>query len=429
LQYWTVYTEEENIKAVVDAYTATHPYISFEVKQFQPDEYESQLIQAWAEGRGPDIFSLPNSHIGAFQELIAPLPPATTVTKVTTKKTLGREETVVSAETQASTSAREISALFPQAVYDDTVKPVKDPAEGAPAEAVYGLPISFDTLVLYYNKDLLDQANIPVPATTWDGFVEQVPNLTLVDVDDNIIQSGAALGTSSNVPRFFDIISLLMMQNGAVMTTGNNVQFDNEIDLGGKKFQPGVQAVEFYTSFATPTVEWYSWNAEQEDALESFIAGKTAYFIGDHYHLADIQNRGDQLNFDIAPIPQVDLTAAVNYPNYWVETVSVNSLYPDEAWLFIEELTTNEAYVAAILEITEEPAALRTLVEKQKEDFVLSIFSNQSLTAQSWYAGNDPAAAEDEFADMITIINEGRLDTLTAVENTADKIELTYETE
>lgn len=428
IKYWTVFNEEENIKAVVDAFTATHPYISFEIKQFQPDEYEGQLIQAWAEGRGPDIFSLPNSHIGAFQELIAPLPASTTVTAVTTKTTLGRKETVVTDETKASTSAREISALFPQAVYDDVIKVNQSAKEGQPKEQVYGLPLSFDTLVLYYNKDLLDQANIPVPATTWDDFVKQVPALTLVDVNDNIIQAGAALGTSENVPRFFDIVSLLMMQNGAVMTEGSNVQFDREIDLAGQQFLPGVQAVEFYTSFATPTVEWYSWNAEQEDALESFIAGKTAYFIGYHYHLADIQARGDQLNFDLAPIPQVDLTAAVNYPNYWVETVSVNSLYVDEAWAFIEELTTNETNVAAILEVTEEPAALRNLIEKQKEDFVLAIFANQSLTAQSWYAGTDPEAAEDEFADMITIINEGRLDTLTAVENTADKIELTYET-
>lgn len=425
LNYWTVYTEQETIKPVIEAFQKKYPYISFEVRQFQQDEYEDKLIQGWAEGNGPDIFSLPNSHIGAFTDLIEPLPPVLKLTGVTTKKSLGRTETIVAKETVSSTSPRQLSTLFPQAVYDDVVK--KNAAADDNAEQVYGLPINFDTMVLYYNKDLLDRANIPLPATTWEDFVKQVPTLTLKDVDDNIIQSGAALGTSNNVPHFFDIVSLLMMQNGATMTDGNNVRFADEVEVGGRSGFPGVDAVEFYTSFASPAVEWYSWNMEQEDAIDNFIAGKTAYYIGYYYDLADIQDRGDQLDFDIAPIPQTDPVAAVNYPAYWIETVSVNSAHPNEAWAFIESLTTNQTNVTAILEITKQPAALRALIEKQKEDFVLSIFSNQALTAQSWYAGKEPQAVEDEFADMITIINEERLDITTAVSNTADKVELTYD--
>lgn len=424
LKYWTVYTQEEDIKPVIDAFQQQYPYISFAVRQFQPDEYENKLIQGWAEGNGPDIFSLPNSHLGAFTDLIEPLPASIKITAVTTKKSLGRNETVVTKETLSSTSPRELSALFPQAIYDDVVKRNDQAAE--PIDAVYGLPMSFDSLVLYYNKDLLDRANIPLPAATWDDFVKQVPRLTLVDVDNNIIQAGAGLGTSANVPHFFDIISLLMMQNGAVMSNGRQVKFADETDVGGNKSFPGNQAVEFYTSFASPEVAWYSWNTDQENALDSFIAGKLAYYIGYHYDLAAIQDRGDQLNFDISPIPQVDLNAAVNYANYSVETVSVNSAHPNEAWAFVEALTTDQVNVQSILDTTKQPAALRTLIEQQKEDFVLSIFSNQALTAQSWYAGKQPQAVADEFADMVDIINEDRLDVATAVSNTADKVELTY---
>lgn len=427
LTYWTVFTEEETIKPVIESFQKKYPYISFEVRQFQIDEYEDKLIEGWAEGHGPDIFSLPNSHLGAFVDLIEPLPAQLTLTSVTSKKSLGRTETIVEEETVRAITARQVSALYPQAIYDDVVKLNPKAEDNAVKEQMYGFPMSFDTLVLYYNKDLLDRANVTLPPATWDDFVDDVPKLTLVDVNNTIIQSGAALGTSTNVPRSFDIISLLMMQNGATMTSGQNVTFDKKTEADSGDFFPGVQAVEFYTSFANPEVAWYSWNSEQEDALEAFIAGQTAYFVGYHYQLATIQNRGDQLNFDVAPIPQVDLTAAVNYANYWVETVSVNSPHADEAWAFVQEITTNEKNVKAMLEKTKQPAALRSLIETQKEDFVLSIFANQALTAQSWYAGRQPLEVEKQFADMVTIINEGRLDIPTAVENTADKVELTYE--
>ncbi|EKE01266.1 MAG: hypothetical protein ACD_21C00181G0003, partial [uncultured bacterium] len=163
LKYWTVYNSQEDVKSVTDAFVVNHPYVSFEITQLEPDQYEDKLIQAWAEGNGPDIFSLPNSHIGAFQDLIAPLPLTTSVATVTTTKTLGGKDTVVATTAKSSTSAREVSALYPQAVYDDVVKLNSKATKDEPPEQIYGLPLSFDTLVLYYNKDLLDKANIPVP--------------------------------------------------------------------------------------------------------------------------------------------------------------------------------------------------------------------------------------------------------------------------
>lgn len=424
LTYWTVFTDAEHTTAVVDAFQAKYPYIDLEVKTFRLEEYEDKLIEGWAEGDGPDIFSLPNSHLGAFTDLIAPIPTTLSMTSVTTKESLGRKEQVIEKESIRGISTQQVNTLFPQVVYDDVVK------SGEDGTAVYGLPIALDTLVLYYNKDLLDQANIPLPATTWDDFVKQIPLLTLVDVNDNIIQSGAALGTSKNVPRMFDIVSLLMMQNGATMTSGSSVGFNRATERGSDTI-PGVQAVEFYTSFANPAVEWYSWTADQPNALDQFIAGKTAYYLGYYYDLETIQDQGGQLNFGVAPVPQVsaDPQAAINYANYWVETVSVNTTHDDAAWAFVQALTTTEANVKTILESNPQPAALRALIDTQQtgDDLTLAIFANQALTAQSWYAGKKPEEAEAAFADMIDIINEGRLDVLTAVENTADKIELTYE--
>lgn len=426
LKYWTVFTDSEELEAAIAQFTLTHPYISVEITQLRPDEYEDKLIDAWLKNEGPDIFSIPNSHLGSVKDLILPLPPTVSITSVETVESLGKKETVITPQTLATISVRQLSSVFPQVVYDDVVFEHKIEEERQSSDKVFGLPLAMDTLVLYYNKDMLNRAKIPLPPDTWDQFVEQVPKLTLVDVDNNIIQSGVAMGTGANVPRVMDIVSLLMMQNGATMVLGNRAAFANE-DPEQKGYVPGAKALEFYTSFANPEVEWYSWNADQADAMEAFIAGEAAFFIGYHYQLEEIQNGAPNLNFDISPIPQTDPNADVNYANYWVETVSLNTKYPDEAWSVVQAITTDEAIVQSYLETSARPAALKSLLDDQAEDFVLSIFADQTLTAQSWYSGNKPEDVEQAFIDMVTLVNEGRLAADIAVKNTADQVSLTYD--
>ena len=46
---------------------------------------------------------------------------------------------------------------------------------------IFGLPLSFDSLLLYYNRDLLNVADIPTPPLTWSEFSEAVTRLTKLD--------------------------------------------------------------------------------------------------------------------------------------------------------------------------------------------------------------------------------------------------------
>ena len=61
LTVWGVYENNDDLKILFDKYTQIHPTISFEYRKFRPDEYEKQLLEAWAEDRGPDIYFLPNN--------------------------------------------------------------------------------------------------------------------------------------------------------------------------------------------------------------------------------------------------------------------------------------------------------------------------------------------------------------------------------
>ncbi len=227
LDYWTVFSDTEQLNQSILQFTATHPYITVRVRQLSPNEYEDELISSWLKGEGPDIYSLPNTHIAAFKDLIQPLQDTIDLTTVVTEKSLGTKETIITPQTLRTISVQQVSSSFPQVVYDDVVYDYRESDDAQARERVFGLPLSMDTLVLYYNKDMLSRVKIALPPVTWQDFVDQVPRLTLQDVDNNLIQSGAAFGTSNNVPRSMDIVSLLMMQNGATMTIGNRVAFAN----------------------------------------------------------------------------------------------------------------------------------------------------------------------------------------------------------
>ena len=72
----------------------------------------------------------------------------------------------------------------------------------------------------------------------------------------------------------------------------------------------------------------------------------------------------------------------------------------DWAWDFVQ-FAASEERVTSYLRAAKKPAALRSLINTQLEDEVLSIFAGQTLTADSWYRGSDASVAEQAFLDLI----------------------------
>ncbi|MEK7540029.1 MAG: extracellular solute-binding protein [Patescibacteria group bacterium] len=393
LTYWRVFDEQEDIQSYIDAYQTEFPYVKIGVRNFTLDEYEEALISAWAKGEGPDMYSIPNYWLGKYVQYSAPLPAELSLVRITERSRLGRKEVLSTRDQVRGLSVQEVKNGWVDAVAEDVVFD----------DQVYGLPYSIDTMVMYYNKDLLAQAGIAVPPALWADFVDDVPKISVINETDEILRSGTAMGTHGNVQRYFDLLSILMMQNGATMADGNSARFNIESDVR-PGYYPGLAATTFYTDFANPRKSVYSWTEEQPDSLESFTNGQTAFFFGYWYHLAEIQKRSPSLNFGIAPIPQISSGQQVNYANYWVESVAASSPNQDLAWAFIQAVAKGpQTYLLN----TGRPAALRTEVAKQQADPILATFANQALTAKTWYHGSDPETAEKIFAELIDAIRLG----------------------
>ena len=403
LKMWGVFDTDRPYRDIMSAYQAIHPNVSFEYRQLRLEEYENDLLKAFAEGTGPDIFALHNTWIGEYQNLIAPMPKSLTIPYVEIRGTIKREK-IVTVKQEATISLRQLRNEFLDVVSEDVVRPYQVTKKDAPENRVFGLPLSVDTLVLFYNKDLLNAASIAEPAADWNTFHQHIEKLTKIGPNDVIIQAGAAIGGSRNVERSFDILSLLMMQNGTVMADEQGRATFAEEDANREL--PGAQATMFYTDFTNPLKKTFTWDAKQPNSFEAFVNGKAAYFFGYSYHLPLVRARSPKLKFEVAAVPQVKDGRVVHFANYWVESVSKASKNQDWAWDFVQFMTKPDQ-VKSYLAAARKPPARRALIESQLEDDDLSVFANQLLTSKSWYKGKNAAIAEQAFLELIDAVTEG----------------------
>jgi ABC-type glycerol-3-phosphate transport system substrate-binding protein len=407
LKFWSVYDDSDAYEAIIADYRRIHPNVTIEYRKLLYSEYQDALVKAFALDEGPDIFSVHNTWIRKYQDFASPMPTSVSLPFKTVIGTVQKEE-VIELRDQTMYTVNQIKSLFGDTVAQDAVLPLSN------TNRVYGVPMSLDTLALYYNKDILNNAGIAEPAQYWTEAQAQVEKIRKFDDNQNILLAAIPLGTGKNVTRNFDILSLLMMQLKTNMTDGAGRITFNAMPaaLAEKELTqpPGINALDFYTSFADPLVTTYTWNNKMPESLDAFINGQTAYFIGYAYHRPVIEARAPKLNYAIAPMLQIQGYDKVNYANYWLNTVANKSKNKDWAWDFIRFASTKDEAVK-YLDATRKPTALRSLYDTELAKENRAVFVEQTLTAKTWYRGRDAEAAEDIFVQMIdnALINKSKL--------------------
>lgn len=335
--------------------TGTQSKISY--VQIDPAQYRSKLLAALAAGTGPDIFEIGNRDLAQWTSVITPIPAtlATTFNQVT------------------------LQSDFPDVVSQDFVS----------GGNIYALPLSIDTLAMIYNKDLFNTAGIATIPTTWEGLQADLPALRIINAQGQITQAAFALGGSeTSIPNAPDIIFLLMMQNGAQMTSvdGSSVTFATGASGNDTS---GLNAFNYYLQFANAGGSNYTWNDGLGTALDTFAQGKTAVIFDYSSALAQIKAQAPFLNYGVAAMPQpANATIAVNYAKYNGLAVSRNSTQIAGAWNFIINLTTSAADENIYTKDTGAPPALRSVIATDLTDPTLAVFASQALTAKSWHESN-----------------------------------------
>lgn len=431
LNVWGTVDDLEVYNQVFTDYRALHPNVTFIYKRFRLEEYESELLNALAEDRGPDIFMIHNDWTGKYMTKITPMPSTTkTAYRVLSGNAIQKTPTW-ELRTESTMSISDFKNSFADVVQNDILRTVNISTNSDQKnfqQRPMGIPLGIDTMALYYNKDLLNAAGIPTPPTNWTQFAEQVKKLTKLDTIGKVVQSAAGIGTADNVERSSDLLSILMIQNGQTMTDDSGYPQLNKIpaELSSRSVPPSYQALEFYTDFANPNKETYTWNSTFPNSLDAFIQGRTAFFFGYSYQYDTIRSRAPKLNLGISSLPQIEGNPTKNIANYWYFAVAKKSANQDLAWSFLNYMAKADESKKA-LDIAKVPAARKSLLSGQLDDERVGVFASQVLTATSWYRGVDPKTMENALKQMITDVVTNSREVNDAVRYANDTISQTIQ--
>ncbi len=432
LEVWGVFDDSDIYQQLFGELQRVNPFLGdVKYRKLPVDTYKQDLLDALATGQGPDIFMVRNSWIPQFADKIVPAP-------------------------DYLIDARSFRETFVDVAVQDFM--------GQDGK-VYAMPLSVDSLALYYNKDLMNAAGITEPPRTWEDVAEAARLLTRVNQFGEIVQSGIAMGTPDpNINRAPDLLSLLFLQRGTDIVNTQLYQADFNS-------RAATEAASFYTTFANPLSPYYSWNPTLHYSLDSFYEGTAAMMVNYSYHYQTIRRKNAKLNIGIAPLPQwKEGGRTVNYPNYWAFAVSKNKIPPvanpsqpkaglltdpaqfqqariHEAWQMLKffgypikgsitlrngitggtkEVPMEKDLTIMYLERLQKPAARRDIIEMQKTSPVLGPFADGNLIAKNWYQ-RDAEATEGIFNDMIRAINRGDMTVEEALRVAQNRLNVTMQ--
>jgi len=341
-----------------------------------PATFESDFVNALAEGSGPDVVLLPQNLILKEQSKILTIP-------------------------YASYSDRTFKDTFVQ--------------EGELFETptgILGLPFTVDPLVMYWNRDLFNSAAVAVPPAHWDDFYDLSTKLTIKDQSSIIHQSAVSFGEYDNVDHAKDILAAMILQTGNNMIgSSDNGPVSTLSDKMNQDVAPAEAALTYYTGFADPLKAQYAWNRSLPDSKAYFLSGNLATYFGYASEFPDLQTKNPNLNFDVALLPQArDTASAATFGNMTALAILKNTKNSAAAFHAIGLFTTADS-IAYLTTETNLPPVRRDLIAagptSAASTGALSTFYTAALQSKGWL-DPDISGTEAIFKTMIESVTSGQ---------------------
>lgn len=423
LEFWNVFDTTDTVKPLLEKFEK-QTGIKVNYRSFTDlADYRDTLINELAAGEGPDVLALHQTWLGKNHRILAPA-PAELITPENVAKTF------VPAVAEGVLWPHEPSAAEKKQAAKNKQKP-------ATTYDILGLPLSVDTLALYYNERIFRNVlakPYPRPEETWAGVRADVAKLAVPNAADpaQLDLSGIALGRTDNLARGLDVLYALYRQFGGqgwVAADGRvTAAGEQATSADGQTGNPAGAALDFFTRFARNSkYPEYSWNAEMgqapEKELDEFARGRVAMVPGYAYTRPQIENllaqhrkngtRGVPQPGDVqvAPFPQLADPRAGNpkvaLANYFVLGVAKNSRHIPESWQLILQLVGRESQ-QQYFDATGRPSLRRDLLEAESKDARSGVFAGQAA-----YATVMPVVDDGKYATaanaVVTALNSGEL--------------------
>lgn len=369
----------QNVSGAIMALNRTAQTYSVVYVQKKQDALEHDLVEALASGKGPDMILFRDDQMLRIKDKLYPFP-----------------YTSYSQATFVSSFISEANLLLSP-------------------QGILGLPVGVDPLIMYYNQEMFDSANISLPPTTWAGISELIPKLTVHDSSNSskITKSTVALGTYSNISYAKDIIAALLFQSGQSIVGITESGFSSPLSNGTLN-KGAIQAIDFYTSFANPVKSNYSWNSSLRNSQEAFTNGSLAIYFGYASEFGTISKINPNLRFMVAKFPQSG-TASNSVTVGKMYSIGILKSSKNISTSFIAaSLMSQPEFVTAVTQALHIAPARRDLLLKSPSDSFSQLFYQSALITRGWYDPNREAT-NVIFRDVIDSVSRGERKTPDAI--------------
>lgn len=206
-------------------------------------------------------------------------------------------------------------------------------SEGERDGEYYSLPLYSHAQVMWYRKDLLEDANLEVPET-WEEFAEAAKALTKDGVYGCSFPCGSGDLMATRFLNFY-----VRSGGGSLLTDDLKADLTSDIAIEGIKFW-----LDIYENCSPKD----SVNYAVLDQANLYYQGKTAFDFNSGFHISGVETNSPDLvdSIDCAPLPRLNK----DDPVYGAETSNIpmvvwsKSEHPEICKAFIETLYEDDTY-------------------------------------------------------------------------------------
>lgn len=323
----------EDLDRIVSAFEDENPGVTIDVQTAAYDDYFTQLQTRVAGGDAPDTFELNYENFVTYAE----------------------------AGTLLDLTASAGDALDPGVFYPRAYEVF------AHDGTQYGLPETFSNVVLFYNKDLFDEAGLDYPTADWTWEDEREAAEALTDTEAGV------WGTFQPVS-FFEYFKVLAQNGGQFFTDDKaDVAFDTP---------EGVEAAEWLLDKVGTVMPAEADMGGQDDAA-MFKAGKLAMWHNGIWQFAAMADA--PFEWDIVVEPGNTEDASHFFANAVV--ASSETEHPEAATAWLQFMASSETAVQTRLE----------------SDWELPAVADTSLF-DSWLEQTPPANRQAVFDSLDAVV-------------------------
>lgn len=298
LSLWVRAGNEAVTDAVVEAYNSSHEN-QVEITHVPADQYVSKFAAAVQSRSLPDILAA---------------------------------DVVFMPQIIEAGAAMDLTALLEESGAAGHLNPGHVQASSADGK-VYGVPYVSDSSLYLYNKDLFREAGLDPadPPSTWDEMSTAAAKITaLGDGVHGFYLSGNA--TSSLA---YDFTPLIWAQDQEVVTDDGSFDWDNQATQDALAFLQSL-----YENGDIPETS----KTDTGDGFFSvFASGKIGIDLagGNGVNTATL-GTDPEFDFGLAPIPGPEDGQQASFSGGDAAAISATTEHPDEAWDFVQWLTSKE---------------------------------------------------------------------------------------